>query len=85
MKNKPWKMWKTRKKVFIAVCLLWLATAILGLSGRPIDDGIVDFIFGAGKWLLSFGIALVLSDKAVDELPLFKKGEVGEDEEEIYE
>lgn len=74
MKNRPWKTWKTRKVTFIAVCLVWLATAILGLTGRPIDASIIEFISSGGKWLLTFGIALVLSDKAADKL-LKRKGE----------
>ena len=68
MKNKPWKTWKTRKVTFIAVCILWLAMAILGLVGHPIEQGIIDFIYGAGKWLLTFGIVLVISDKTGDML-----------------
>lgn len=68
MKNKPWKTWKTRKVSFIAVCILWLVMAILGLCGREIDPTIIDFIYGAGKWLLTFGILLVISDKAGDML-----------------
>lgn len=68
MKNKPWKTWKTRKVTFIAVCILWLVMAILGLCGREIDPTIIDFIFGAGKWLLTFGIVLVISDKTGDML-----------------
>lgn len=68
MKNKPWKTWKTRKVTFIAVCILWLVMAILGLCGREIDSTIIDFIFGAGKWLLTFGIVLVISDKTGDML-----------------
>lgn len=79
MKNKPWKTWKTRKVTFIVVCILWLATAILGLCGRSIDSSIIDFIYGGGKWLLSFGIALVMSDKAAKAL-LSMKGDT-EDEE----
>lgn len=68
MKNKPWKTWKTRKVTFIAVCILWLVMAVLGLCGREIDPTIIDFIFGAGKWLLTFGIVLVISDKTGDML-----------------
>lgn len=68
MKNKPWKTWKTRKVTFIAVCILWLVMAILGLCGREIDPTIIDFIYGAGRWLLTFGIVLVISDKAGDML-----------------
>lgn len=83
MKNKPWKAWKTRKVSFIMVCLVWLSAAILGLSGWEIATDILDFIYKAGVWLLTFGIALVLSDKAVDSLPLFnKKGETEDGEEE---
>lgn len=68
MKNKPWKTWKTRKITFIIVCIVWLSTAILGLSGREIDPTMIDFIFGAGKWLLGFGISLVLTDKVADKI-----------------
>ena len=68
MKNKPWKTWKTRKVTFIAVCILWLVMAILGLCGHAIEQGIIDFIYGAGRWLLTFGIVLVISDKTGDML-----------------
>lgn len=74
MKNKPWKTWKTRKVTFIAVCILWLAMAILGLCGRTIDPTIIDFIYGAGKWLLTFGILLVISDKAAESLQKIMRG-----------
>ena len=68
MKNKPWKTWKTRKVTFIAVCILWAVTAILGLCGCPVEQGIIDFIYGAGRWLLTFGITLVLADKVADKI-----------------
>lgn len=82
IKNRPWKAWKTRKVTFIIVCILWAVTAILGLTGHPIEQGIIDFIYGGGKWLLSFGIALVLSDKAVEKLPLIfrKENTYGEEQ-----
>jgi hypothetical protein len=63
MKNKPWKTWKTRKWVFTGVCVLWLATAIRGLLGQPIEESVIDFIYKAGVWLCGFGIGLVISDK----------------------
>ena len=78
MKNKPWKAWKTRKVTFIAVCILWLVTAVLGLLGRTIDSSIIDFIFGGGKWLLTFGITLVISDKVADTLIKRKDGTLDE-------
>ncbi len=68
MKNKPWKEWKTRKVSFIAVSLLWLCTAIQGLSGREISDSIIDFIYKGGTWMLGFGILLVVSDKAAEKI-----------------
>lgn len=74
IKNKPWKAWKTRKVTFIAVCILWLVTAVLGLCGRPIDSEIINFISGSGKWLLTFGITLVISDKLAKELRNWKDG-----------
>ena len=83
IKNKPWKTWKTRKVSFICVCVLWLTLAVLGLAGHPIEQGIIDFIYGAGKWLLTFGIILVLSDKAGDKLMrIFRKGDTYGEEDE---
>ena len=78
MKNKPWKAWKTRKVTFIVVCILWLVTAVLGLLGHAIDSSIIDFIFGGGKWLLTFGITLVISDKVADTLIKRKDGTLDE-------
>lgn len=77
LKNKPWKTWKTRKVTFIVVCILWAVTAILGLCGCPVEQGIIDFIYGAGKWLLTFGIGLVLTDKVAD--TLVKRGGNGDE------
>lgn len=82
VKNKPWKEWKTRKVTFIGVCVLWLALAILGLVGHPVEQGIIDFIYDGGKWLLTFGIILVLSDKAGDKLMrVFRKDNTYGEEE----
>ena len=78
MKNKPWKAWKTRKVTFISVCILWLVMAILGLCGHPIESTIIDFIYGAGRWLLTFGITLVISDKVADTLLKRKDGTLDE-------
>ena len=82
IKNKPWKAWKTRKVSFICVCILWLAVAIKGLLGYNIDQSIIDFIYDGGKWLLTFGIILVLSDKAGDKLMrIFRKDNTYGEEE----
>ena len=80
MKNKPWKSWKTRKMAFMAVSLIWLAYAILGLVGHEFNSDILNFIFNAGVWMLGFGITLVIADKVGDKLI---KRKVGNDDEEI--
>lgn len=78
MKNKPWKSWKTRKRTFIAVTMLWLIYAVLGLFGVEFNSELLDFIYKAGVWLLSFGITLVMTDKVADKLI---KRKVGSDDE----
>lgn len=81
MKNKPWKEWKTRKKSFLIVGTLWMATAIRGLLGYEISADVLDFIYKGGVWMLSFGIVLVLSDKAGEKiLKLLLRFKGGEDE-----
>lgn len=63
--NRPWKEWPTRKVSFTVVSLLWLAYAIAGMFGVEPNETITELIvFHGGKWILTFGIVLVLSDKA---------------------
>lgn len=64
--NVPWKGWKTRKRVFIGVCLIWLIYAILGMFGFEIDTAFLDFIYKAGTWILGFGTSIVVSDKVAE-------------------
>lgn len=64
--NVPWKGWKTRKRAFIGVCLIWLIYAILGVFGVEIDTAFLDFIYKAGTWILGFGTSIVVSDKVAE-------------------
>lgn len=64
--NMPWKGWKTRKRAFIGVCLIWLIYAILGMVGVEIDTAFLDFIYKAGTWILGFGTSIVVSDKVAE-------------------
>lgn len=67
--NRPWKEWPTRKVSFTVVSLLWLAYAIAGMFGIEPNETITKtIVFEGGKWILTFGIILVLSDKAGDKL-----------------
>lgn len=68
IKNKAWKVWKTRKTAFIIVSIVWLMYAIKGYLGHEFNTDILDFVYKAGVWILGFGITLVLSDKAADKL-----------------
>ena len=67
-KNAPWKGWKTRKRAFIGVCLIWLIYAILGMFEVKIDTAFLDFIYKAGTWILGFGTSIVVSDKVAEML-----------------
>lgn len=63
--NLPWKEWPTRKISFTMVSLLWFAYAIAGMFGIEPNETITELIvYNGGKWILTFGIILVLSDKA---------------------
>ena len=67
--NRPWKEWPTRKISFTVVSLLWLAYAIAGMFGIEPNEIITKtIVFEGGKWILTFGIILVLSDKAGEKI-----------------
>ena len=79
-RNRPWKGWKTRKIAFIIVALVWLIYAGKGLTEMPPEEVMLDFIYKAGVWILSFGIILVCSDKITELLLQIHKKKKGDEE-----